>query len=114
MIVINDSKNNIIADEVRIANTFWQRLVGLLGHNELKEDEGLIIKPCQMVHTFFMNFAIDLIFLDRSGQILELVENLKPNRISPFVIEAEQVIELASGIIQQKGIEVGEKIVIKN
>ncbi|MBM7557187.1 DUF192 domain-containing protein [Halanaerobacter jeridensis] len=114
MKVINASKNNIIVNEVRVANTFWQRLVGLLRHKELKENEGLIIKPCQIVHTFFMSFTIDLVFIDGHGQVLELIENLKPNRISPFVVESEQVIELASGVIQTKGIELEDEILIKN
>ena len=114
MIVINASQDKVIAQEVSVANTFWERLVGLLRYKELKEDEGLIIKPSKMIHTFFMSFAIDVIFIDGQGQVLELVKNLEPNRISPFVVETEQVIELASGVIQQRGIEVGEKIVIKN
>jgi uncharacterized membrane protein (UPF0127 family) len=63
MRIINQTSGKVIAGKVMIANTFLKRLKGLLTSNGLEEDEGLIIKPCNSVHSFGMRFSIDLVFL---------------------------------------------------
>ena len=112
MIVINASQDKVIAQEVSVANTFLKRLVGLLGRKGLPPQQGLIIKPSKMVHTFFMNFSLDLIFLDKQNRIVELVERIPPYRISPFVVKAEKVIELKAGIIESREVRIGDKLEI--
>ncbi|MGM0501121.1 MAG: DUF192 domain-containing protein [Bacillota bacterium] len=114
MIVVNSTKDKIIAQQVSEAVTFWQRLVGLLGTKELKDGQGLVIKPTSMVHTFFMSFAIDVIFLDEQGYVVKIIENMTPGQISPFVSSAQQVIELNIGSITAGKVAVGDQILIKN
>ena len=113
MIVIDLNQEIIIANEVRKATTFWQRLLGLLAKKDLSTEQGLIIEPCKIVHTFFMNFDLDIIFLNQSGRVVELVERMPPNQISPFVSKAHSVIELRAGVIEDKGINLGNEITIK-
>lgn len=65
---------------MRFARRFDQRLVGLLGRRALSADEALWIEPCGSVHTFGMRFAIDVVFLDRVGRIVRVVNALPPGR----------------------------------
>lgn len=61
-----------------VADTPWTRMVGLLAHRELGAGDGLVLRPCGMVHTCFMRFAIDVVFADREGLVLRLVDTLRP------------------------------------
>ena len=62
-------------------------------------EEGLWIVPCAMIHTLFMRFPIDVVFLDRELKALRVVESLKPWRVSPWVLGAHSVLELAGGVL---------------
>jgi len=103
--IYNSTKNNIIADDVKIAKTFFTRSLGLLPRESISQDEGLIIKPCNSIHTFFMKFPIDVLFVDRKNKIVALYENVSKNRILPIHLTSSYVVELASGQISNKNIE---------
>jgi uncharacterized membrane protein (UPF0127 family) len=113
MRIINQSNGKVIAGKVMIANTFFKRLKGLLTSNGLEENEGLIIKPCNSVHSFGMRFSIDLVFLSLNNEVIKITENFAPWRASPVVIRANSVIELPTGKIKETGIKVGDKIIIQ-
>lgn len=66
--------------QVHVADSFASRLVGLLGQRALDSKQALLIVPCNNVHTFFMRFAIDVVFLDRDGVILHVAPELRPWR----------------------------------
>ena len=70
----------ILADEIRIADTFGSRFLGLMGKKELKEGQGLLLKRCGSIHTCFMRFPIDATFLDRRGNVLKVVRGIRPWR----------------------------------
>ena len=95
---------DLIAKNVRCADTFWTRLAGLQGKRPLGEDEGLLLSPCNQIHTFNMRFAIDALFLSRDGTVLHIEESMKPGKISPRIARCAQVLELAGGSIHQYGI----------
>lgn len=82
---------------VKLANSFQSRLVGLLNKNGLPEGEGLLLTPCNSIHTIFMRFCLDLVFLDRERKILKIVENVRPFRLITPVANCFQVLELAAG-----------------
>jgi uncharacterized membrane protein (UPF0127 family) len=63
-------------------------------------DEGMWIVPCPMIHTFFMKFPIDVLFLKRDLQVARVIENLKPWRLSPWVFSAHSVLELKGGALR--------------
>ena len=63
-------------------------------------EEGLWIVPCPMIHTFFMKFAIDVLFLDKDLRVVRVLEGLKPWRVSPWVFRAHSVLEFAGGALQ--------------
>lgn len=114
MKIYNSSQNNIIADDIKTAENFFSRSVGLLSKNSLSEYEALIIKPCCSIHTFFMKFKIDVLFVNKNNEIIALYENVKPFRILPIHFSSSYVIELAGGSISDKQITKGDLISINN
>jgi uncharacterized membrane protein (UPF0127 family) len=108
--LFNKTKNNVIADNISIADKFWPRLRGLMGKKDLKNDEGLLLAHCNAVHMMFMRFPIDVLFLDRDFVVIKILHNLKPWRTSPIVRGAFQVIELDAGNAVKKGINIGDKL----
>lgn len=75
-------------------------------------DEGLWIVPCPMIHTFFMKFPIDVLFLGRDLRVARVIENLKPWRLSPWVWSAHSVLELAGGVLKGS-VQVGDQLEIE-
>jgi uncharacterized protein len=92
-----------------IAERFLQRLVGLLGRRSLPAGEGLLIRPASSVHTFFMRFAIDVVFLDRNGVVVAIRPALPPWRTA-FARGARSVLELGAGESVRVGLQVGEQL----
>ena len=113
MNIYNSTQNNLIADEVKVAENFFTRSIGLLLRKSISVNEALVIKPCCSVHTFFMKFAIDVLFVGTGGKIVALYENVKPWRILPIHFNSKYVIELASGSISSKNIKLGDIIEMK-
>ena len=65
MKLMNKTKNTLVADSVEMAKTLPARLKGLIGRQELPENGVLWISNCPSIHTFFMNFTIDAVFVDK-------------------------------------------------
>ncbi|MBP5296859.1 MAG: DUF192 domain-containing protein [Bacteriovoracaceae bacterium] len=89
----------IIARRVEIADNFFSRGKGLLGRSFLAPQTGLLIRPCNSIHTFFMQFPIDVIFLDGQGQVIKIQRNLAPWRLVWPSWRATQVLELPAQTI---------------
>lgn len=100
--VLRLSNGVILAGEITMAKSFAGRLRGLLGRKGMHAGEALVIKPCSQIHTFFMRFDIDVIFLDRQGKVLQVVESMPPWRISSLVREARLVVELPGGVLKNR------------
>jgi len=113
MEVLNTTKGILLADKAIFAETLWKRLVGLLGREGLGEGEALVIRPCSGIHTFFMRFPIDVIFLDRDSRVRKVIRSMQPFRLSSLVFGAREVIELPSGTIFASHTEVGDIIEIR-
>jgi uncharacterized protein len=108
---INLTKGNaIVARRVEWAETSAQRRRGLLGRSGLDVEEAMYIAPCQWIHTFKMQFPIDVAFLAENGKVLSLQRGLKANRLSKIVLRAEGVLELAAGRLLATHTEVGDVI----
>jgi uncharacterized membrane protein (UPF0127 family) len=91
--------------EITIARHFWSRAIGLLGQHALGERQGLLIVPCDSVHTFFMRWPIDVLFIDRAGNITRIVERLRPWRCA--AAPAHSCLELCAGNAAALGLRVG-------
>ncbi len=112
MKIINVSKNTILADEAKMADTFFTRLVGLLNRNSLEKSEALILAPSNCIHSFFMRFTIDVIFLDKAGKIIDALPSFKPFRLSPIYFNSRTTIELPESKIQATQTQPGDIIQI--
>ncbi len=100
MRIINKIKGTVLAEDVIIANTIFKRAKGLLGKKEFKKGQALILKPSNSIHTFFMNFPIDVLFVDKDNRVLKALSSVKPFRLTSIYFQASFVIELPSGTIQ--------------
>lgn len=94
---------------IRRADHFFSRLAGLLFSPPLQPGHGLLLVPCTSVHTAFMGYAIDVVFLDRAGRIRRIVPHLKPWRTAAF-LGAYQTLELAAGEAARLGLQTGQSL----
>ena len=108
---IVERTGTVVAARVAHAQTFSQRLVGLLGRAQLAPDEGLLIEPCNSVHTFFMRFPIDVVFLDRQGNIVRAVANLRPWRATRIHPKAHATLELSAGALARADVQPGDRLI---
>jgi uncharacterized membrane protein (UPF0127 family) len=107
MNVINKTRNTVLADKAVIVDTLFTRMKGLLGRAGLARGEALVIRPCNSIHTFFMSFCIDVVFLDRTYKVLKVVKNLKSWHVVMPVSSASSVLELKPGFADKYGIKEG-------
>ena len=108
--LLNRRNGALIAAEVERARTVRERLKGLLGRDGLPEGRALVIAPCTSIHTFFMRFTIDLLFVDGSGRIVRAVSNLRPWRATRVYPTAALVVELPAGAIARTGTLEGDPV----
>jgi len=95
-----------------VAGTSAERRTGLLQHTKLDPGEGLWIVPCESVHTFFMKFAIDVVFLNKKKVVVKLRPNMVKSRIA-LSLRGHSVVELPVGTIESSGTQVGDQIEIE-
>ena len=112
--IVNLNNGSILADNIKVADTFWGRLKGLMFKSGLAKGGCLIIRPCNMIHTFGMRFALDIIFAAERGEavyeVVHITENIKPCRIGTLVREADCVLELSAGTVKTSGTKVGDQL----
>lgn len=111
MVVRNATRDTQIADKLEVAGSGPKRTKGLLGRKGLSHGEGLWIVPCEAVHTFFMKFPIDLIYLDRKHRVKKIRNSVPAWRISTC-LSAHSVLELPAGSIRNTQTECGDLLEI--
>ena len=113
MKLINKVNGQIIAHEVIHANTFWKRLKGLMFTKHFSPGLAVHIQPCQSIHTFFMNYNIDVLYLDDDLSIVSLTENMKTWKFGKVVKSSTSVVELPEGTICKTNTKVGQFVEFK-
>ena len=108
----NESRGTVLGDAITVADNRHERNIGLLKHPGLKQGEGLWIVPCLSVHTFFMKFAIDLVFIDKQRRVRKVRHAVPPWRASGC-LWAHSVIELPPGSVGATGTQPGDQLVIE-
>jgi hypothetical protein len=111
--VTNLTRDTVLATCMEIADSAAKRNKGLLGRKSLAPGEGLWIAPCEAVHTFWMQFSIDLVYLDRKKRIRKLVSDVRPWRLSAC-FSAHSVLELPAGTIRATRTEPGDALEFSN
>jgi len=107
--VLNQSRDTVLATQLEVADTGSKRNKGLLGRTGLGPGEGLWIIPCESVHTFFMKFAIDLVYLDRKHRVAKVRSHVRPWRISAC-LSAHSILELPAGTVLESQTRRGDKL----
>lgn len=108
----NLTRDTTLGEKIDVADTGQKRRTGLLRHTHLAEGEGLLITPCEGVHTFGMKFPIDLVYVNRNKTVVKLRPNMVRGRIS-FCLRARSVIELPTGAIRASKTEQGDQLVFE-
>ena len=107
--LVNARTGATIAETVEVADTRATRNRGLLGRDRLEPGSALVISPCLAVHTAFMRFAIDVVFVDRDGRVVRIVRDLTPWRMAA-AWRAQRVIELPAGELHAHDVRVGDRL----
>lgn len=106
---IDQTDADVLISQVAVTQTVLERLRGLLGRPPLQPDQGMWLESCNSIHTFFMGYPLDVVFIDRQQKVCHQVSALKPWRFSGS-FRATSVLELAAGEIEAKQIRLGDTL----
>ena len=109
MVLVNERTRKVLASRVEMAETRAERRRGLLGRTSLPEGGALMLIPCFSVHTAFMRFRIDVVFLNRQRKILKIRPNMGKARMS-LSLRAHSVLELPAGTLEATGTQAGDQL----
>ncbi len=112
LFVYNRSKETFLGSHIRLADTYFSRLIGLLGQTSLAPDTGLWIVPGNSIHTFGLTFPIDLVLLDRRKKVVGVREYVRPFSITRPRLNVHSLIELPAHTIYRSRTEPGDQLVI--
>ncbi|MBI4492958.1 MAG: DUF192 domain-containing protein [Chloroflexi bacterium] len=110
MRVINQTRGTTLMEQGGHARNLWTRTLGLMGRAGLPPGGGLVLDPGGSIHTCFMRFPLDVVFLDRRGKVLRVIERMPPWRVSPIVWGTRYVLELPPGTIAATGTVAGDTV----
>lgn len=110
MRIVNRTRDAILAESADLADSLFSRMRGLLGTSELPTGHGLVIEPCNSIHTFFMAYPIDVVFVDKEGRVVKVMEAVKPWRLTAMYPRARSVVELPAGALAGTGTTEGDLI----
>jgi uncharacterized membrane protein (UPF0127 family) len=99
----------IVCERCNVADRAPRRVRGLLGRKRLEPNEGMLLRPAWSVHTAFLRFPIDVLFINGEQVVLKKIANLKPFRTATC-LGAREVVELAAGVCDRLGIEPGQRL----
>jgi hypothetical protein len=105
--VLSADRGAAVCERCEIADRPLSRLRGLLGRGELRRGDGMMLRPSNSIHTAFMRFPIDAVFLDAELRVLKVRSDLRPWRAAG-ALRARAVLELAAGEAERRGVAPGE------
>jgi uncharacterized membrane protein (UPF0127 family)/CheY-like chemotaxis protein len=108
-IIVNLSRETVVCERTAIASTPWRRMRGLLGRASLTSGEGMLLCPAPSIHTAFMRFPIDVVFLDQNLRVVKIDAELAPWRMAS-ARHARAVLELPAGEAQRRELVVGDQL----
>ena len=91
-----EHKGKIIESNISLANNFWDRLAGYMFRSK-PHKSGILFEPAISIHTFFMRFPIDVVFLDGTLKVLKIYRSLPPWRHTGFYFTSRKTLELPAG-----------------
>ena len=109
--MLERTDGDVVCDRCLVADSAWSRMRGLLGRDDLSSGEGLLLRPAGSVHTAFMRFAIDVVFLDKGLRVLKVEPHVRPWR-AVGCRGAEAVIELPPGECARRNVRIGDELAL--
>jgi uncharacterized membrane protein (UPF0127 family) len=114
--LVDRTTGKVLANKVELADTFWRRFRGLMFRRNFCEGAALFFELSksrrQSIHTFFLRFSIDVIFLSSNFLVSEVCQRLKPWRIHRLKVNASYVVELPAGTISHTNVKIGHKLAL--
>lgn len=110
--LVNKTTNETLIPQLEIARSFSSRGKGLLGRSCLPEEQALWIHRCNSIHTLFMKFSIDCVFVDRNMMVKAVYQDIPPWRLVLPVWGASSVIEMTSGAVRRLNVKVGDQLYV--
>ncbi len=111
--LVNERTGQAIASDVALCDKPWSRGIGLLGRRGLPEGAAIVLRPGSSIHTMFMMFSLDIVYLDREGVVLKVVRNLKPFRFSACR-GARDTVELQAGALDRADLQEGDRLKLES
>ena len=108
--LIKKYNSAVLLSDLKIADHLWSRLKGLLGTNSLDINQGLWIHNCNSVHTFFMKYPIDCIFLDSKLRVTRVITNIRPGRLVLPDWKSKSVVEANAGTALSLNLQPGDEL----
>lgn len=102
-IITNLTRNVVLADRVELARTFREKFRGLRGRERLTPGEALVIRRCRQIDTIRMRFPIDVLFIERAGEVVGAISDMQPSCMTRVYWSSANVAELPAGTLEQTG-----------
>jgi uncharacterized protein len=112
-VIRSRTRGNIVCEQTIVADTVLRRARGLLGRDSLATDEGMLITPSPSIHSAFMRFAFDAVFLDADMRVVRVADNI-PKWRARGARHARSVLELAAGEAERRGVQVGDHLFLES
>ena len=103
------NRPEIFLPRVRKTESLFDRIRGLLGSKSLSQGEGLLLAPCNSIHTLFMRVPIDVVFLNKKNMVTKIIRAMQPFRFG-MALNSSSVLELMAGQADRSGIEPGDQL----
>src|SRR5436305_11365672 len=110
-VALRRENGETLCERCVLADTALTRMKGLLGRKDLPRGEGILLRPASSVHTGFMHFPIDVVFLDRENRVLKIAQAVAPWKAAAAK-GAKAAVELPAGESERRGLDVGEKLYV--
>jgi uncharacterized membrane protein (UPF0127 family) len=105
-------KNQMIVSKTKIADTFWSRFTGYMFRSS-PHVPAILFKPAISIHTFFMRFPLDVVFMDHQFKVIKIYQNLRPWRHTWFYFNSTNTLELPTGILPSE-IKEGDSLEVRH
>lgn len=105
--------NKLISKDILIADTFFGRMLGLMFREKLVGAEGLWLDPAPSIHTFFMRYSLDIVFVNKKKQVIKIIRDMKPWRMTRYYFTARQVLEMPAGKLPSD-LKLGDVLEVKD
>ena len=113
MILRNATTGRVVATDVKPADSWWKRMLGLLARGRVGPDEGMYFDNCDAVHTVGMRSPIDIVFLDENSRVVRVAPCVPGMRFAVICAGAKSVVELGEGSLAGRDVLVGDRLLLE-